>query len=160
MPHEQPSHKGLYKSIHMLRILPTDRQMERGKKQIIKQIFLTCEAGRAFAGVLWRGWWLTCCSACGSIQTAVWFYQAGIAYILTKLSNPSWGTNTLQQNSTIFVRSGYSIHELISPNQLNLAHRGVCKSNCFVFTLPPTHWLSTETITMSVKLLIFIFKDV
>lgn len=36
LPHDQPSHKGLYKSIHILRYRAnrqTDRQMERGKKR-------------------------------------------------------------------------------------------------------------------------------
>lgn len=98
----QPSHKGLWKLIHFLRY-PANRQMEWGQKPIIKQSYLTCEAEGAYAGVLWGRWWLTCCNTCGSIQTPVWFYQAGIAYILTKLSNPSWGTDTLQENSTIYM---------------------------------------------------------
>lgn len=98
-PRDQPSHI-------LWDMLPTDRRTDRwkgAKKQIIKQSYLTCEAEGAFAGVLWRRWWLTSCNACGSIQTAVWFYQAGIAYVLTKLSNPSWGTNTLQENSIKYV---------------------------------------------------------
>ena len=93
-PCDQPSHI-------FWDMLPIDRRTDgKGqKKQLRKQSYLTCEAEGAFAGVLWRRWRLTSCNACGSIQTAVWLYQAGIAYVLTKLSNPSWGTNTLQENS-------------------------------------------------------------
>lgn len=62
----------------------------------------TCEAERAPAGGLWGGRGLARCNACGAVQTAVWFYQAGVPDILAKLPDPSWGTSALQERGTIF----------------------------------------------------------
>lgn len=107
LPEDQHCHKCFYKLIHIFEISSQETDGppdgKRQQNQIKKQSYLTCEAVGALAGVSWRRGWLTCCDACCSIQTAVWLYQAGIAYILTKLSNPSWGTNTLQENNTLFV---------------------------------------------------------
>lgn len=107
-PRDQPSHKGLDKSIHILRCPAngqTDRQVDTWEGAITgrKEKYLTCEAEGAFAGVLWGGRWRTRCDARGSIQTSVWFYQTGVAYVLTELSDPSRGTDTLQENSPVFV---------------------------------------------------------
>lgn len=114
--------------------VPTDpyfeisrRQSDRwkvAKKQIIRQRYLTCEAEGAFADVLWGGWWLTSCNARGAIHAAVRVYQAGITYILTKLSKPSWGTNTLEANSKIFLRSGNTTWG----NKMHHTRRRVCQT--------------------------------
>lgn len=102
-----PTRVCCYKLTNILRHT-ADRRC-KGMKTGNESKNLTCEAEGAVAGVLWGGCWLTYCSTCGSIQTDVWFHQAGIADILAKLSNPSWGTNTLQENSIILVKYRCSV---------------------------------------------------
>lgn len=75
---------------------------QKGAKQKTKHAHFTCEAERAPAGILWGGRGLTHCNASGAVQTAVWFYQAGVPDKLAKLPDPSWGTSALQERGTIF----------------------------------------------------------
>lgn len=82
-----------------------DRLTEKEQEEIIKQRYLTCKAKGTFAGILRGRCWLICCNACCPIQTAVWLYLTGITHILTIFSNPTWGTNTLQECRKLFIRS-------------------------------------------------------
>lgn len=134
-PKDKASRERLDNTCTFWDILPTAEI-----KLITKQSYLTCETKGAFAGVLWGRWWLTCCNACGSIQTAFWFNQAGIADILAKLSNPSWGTNTLQENSIVVLI--YLIRCFFSPFS---SHRGACLEQHYVFIVfcsISAHWIS------------------
>lgn len=65
----------------------------------MKELRLTCESKRAFAGVPRGGPRLTRGYARGSVGAAVWLDQAGITHILAELAGPSRSANTLGENS-------------------------------------------------------------
>lgn len=103
-PHKLPHHEALQQQTDPY-FLSMNCQTDSGTKtakQKTKHAHFTCEAERAPAGIFWGGRGLTHCNASGAVQTAVWFYQAGVPDKLAKLPDPSWGTSALQERGTIF----------------------------------------------------------
>lgn len=113
---------------------PMNCQTDSGTKTAkvkTKHKHFTCEAKGAPAGIPWGGRGLTHCNACGAIQTAVWFYQAGVLNILAKLPDPSWGTSALEERGMIFKICGRNVTGYLGGSRhckINTAHRGMEES--------------------------------